>query len=185
MLKIHKNICSLENQANYKLFALFKKSGGFEKYWRFYKNQADLRNIGAFKKVRRIWKILVLSRKTGGFGKYWRFPEKQADLENIGALQKNRRTIESLQTLKSPRLVKIRRVPKSRRPYCLGSAESPAADFLLDWLKSSRSEPRRYVASLLCRPQVRDGLPACCFYLRTLSRTVPAACTGPRIFADL
>jgi hypothetical protein len=49
---------------------------------------------------------------------------------------------------------KIRRVPKSRRPYCLGSAESPAADFLLDWLKSSRSDPCRYVASLSCRPQV-------------------------------
>ncbi len=28
-------------------------------------------------------------------------------------------------------------------------------------------------------PQVRDGLPARCFYLRTLSRTVPAGCTGP------
>jgi hypothetical protein len=24
--------------------ALFKKSGGFEKYWRFSKNQADLEN---------------------------------------------------------------------------------------------------------------------------------------------
>jgi hypothetical protein len=29
------------------------------------------------------------------------------------------------------------------------------------------------VASRACSPQVRDGLPARCFYLRTLSRTVP------------
>jgi hypothetical protein len=33
---------------------LLEKSGGFEKYWRFSKNQADLRNIGAFEKIRRI-----------------------------------------------------------------------------------------------------------------------------------
>jgi hypothetical protein len=32
--------------------ALFKKSGGFEKYWRFYKNQADLQNVGASQKNR-------------------------------------------------------------------------------------------------------------------------------------
>jgi hypothetical protein len=68
---------------------------------------------------------------------------------------------------------------KVRRPYCLGSAESPAADFLLVWLKSSRSDPCRCVASLSCRPQVRDGLPERCFYLRTLSRTVLAGCTSP------
>jgi hypothetical protein len=30
--------------------------------------------------------------------------------------------------------------------YCLGLAESPTADFLLDWLKSSCSDPCRYVA---------------------------------------
>jgi hypothetical protein len=30
--------------------ALFKKSGGFEKYWRFAENQADLQNIGALQK---------------------------------------------------------------------------------------------------------------------------------------
>jgi len=69
---------------------------------------------------------------------------------------------------------------KSWRPtYCLGSAESPAADFLLVWLKSSHSDPRRCVASLSCRPQVRRRLRLPCFYGRTLSRTVPAACTGP------
>jgi hypothetical protein len=33
--------------------------------------------------------------------------------------------------------------------------------------------------SLSCSPQVRDGLSGRCFYLRALSRTVPAACTVP------
>jgi hypothetical protein len=55
---------------------------------RFSKNQADLENIGPFKKIRRIWKILALLQKSGGFGKYWRFSEKQADLQNVGAMQK-------------------------------------------------------------------------------------------------
>jgi hypothetical protein len=57
--------------------------------------------------------------------------------------------------------------------------ESPTADFLLDWLKSSRSDPRRYVASLSCRPQVRTQPRLLCLYGRTLSYTVPAACTSP------
>jgi hypothetical protein len=130
-------------------------------------------------KIKRIYKIFALFRKLGGFEKYWRFPENQADLQNIGALQKNRRTIESWRVLKSPRLVKTSGTGKSWQPaYCLGSAESPAADFLLDWLKSSRSDPCRYVTSLSCRPQVRERLRLPCFYGRTLSRTVPAACTG-------
>jgi hypothetical protein len=63
----------------YKILALFEKSGGFEKYWRFPENQADLRNNGVSQKIRRIWKILALLRKSGGFKKYWRFTEKQAD----------------------------------------------------------------------------------------------------------
>ncbi len=97
----------------------------------------------------------------------------QADLQNIGALQKNRRTMESWLALKS--LVKNRRNwKKLASPYSLGSAESPAADFLLDWLKSSRSDPRRCVASLSCRPQVKKHPRRPCFYGRTLSRTVPA-----------
>ncbi len=58
---------------------------------------------------------------------------------------------------------------KSWRPaYCFGSAESPTADFLLDWLKSSRSDPRRYVASLSCRPQVRPQPRLPCFYEESL-----------------
>jgi hypothetical protein len=81
---------------------------------------------------------LALLKKSGGFEKSWRFTENQADLQNPGALQKNRQTIESLRALKSPRLV------KNQRPaYCLGSAESPVADFRLVWLKSSRSDPRQ------------------------------------------
>ena len=70
--------------------ALLKKSGGFEKYWRFSKNQADLRNIVAFQEI------------SGGFEKYWRFTENQADLQNIGALQKNRRTYRILAGVKIP-----------------------------------------------------------------------------------
>jgi hypothetical protein len=56
--------------------ALFKKPGGFEKSWRFYKNQADLQNLGVFTKIRRIYKILALLQKLGGFTKSWRFTEK-------------------------------------------------------------------------------------------------------------
>jgi hypothetical protein len=64
--------------------ALFRKSGGFEKYWCFSENQADLK-------------------------KYWRFYKNQADLKSIGVSQKNRRTIESWRALKTPRLVKNQR----------------------------------------------------------------------------
>jgi hypothetical protein len=56
--------------------ALFRKSGGFEKYWRFCKNQADLKNIGASEKNRRIYQILAPHRKIGGFIKCWRLAEK-------------------------------------------------------------------------------------------------------------
>ena len=88
--------------------------------------------------------MLALFKKSGRFEKYWLFTENQADLQNIGALQKNRQTIESRRALKSPRLVKNQRDWKSWRPaYCLGSAESPAADFFLVWLMSSRSDPLR------------------------------------------
>jgi hypothetical protein len=58
--------------------------------------------------------------------------------------------------------------------YYFGSAESPTADFLLVWLKSSRSDPRRYDASQTCRPQVGAQLRPLCFYERRLSHTVPA-----------
>jgi hypothetical protein len=112
------------------------------------------KNSGRFLKIRRIYKVLALFQKSGGFPKFRLISKIQADFQNSGGFPK------------------FRRLQKIRRPYCLGLAESPAADFLLVWLKSSRSDPRRCVASLSCRPQVRDGLPARCFYLRTLSHTV-------------
>jgi hypothetical protein len=46
--------------------ALLKKSDGFEKYWRFSENQADLKNIGAFQKIRWIYKNIGAMQKTGG-----------------------------------------------------------------------------------------------------------------------
>ncbi len=59
-------------------------------------------------------------------------------------LLKVRRMVKSLRALKSPRLVKYPRPWKSRRdwkskrpPYCLGSAESPTADFSLVPLMST------------------------------------------------
>jgi hypothetical protein len=61
-----------------------RKSSEFKKSLLFVKNQADLRNS-------------------------WHFSKNQADLQNRGALQKNRRTVESLQALKSLRLVKNQR----------------------------------------------------------------------------
>jgi hypothetical protein len=71
-------------------------------------------------------------------------------IEKSSLLLKIRRTIESSWALKSPRLVKNPRLKKnprdwkSRQPaYCLGSAESPAADFSLVWLMSSRLDPHR------------------------------------------
>jgi hypothetical protein len=86
-------------------------------------------------------------------------------------LQKIKRTIESLRALKSPllaknphfeenpRLKKKRQDWKSRRPaYCLGSAESPSADFFLVWLMSSRSDPRRCDESRMQSPSEQAAL---------------------------
>jgi hypothetical protein len=72
---------------------------------------------------------------------------------------------------------------KGRPAYCLSSAESLTADFLLDWLKSSCSYPRRCVASLSCRPQVETQLKSACFYGWRLSRTVPAR--RAKIYVDV
>ncbi len=106
-------------------------------------------------------------------------------------LLKNRPTIESLQALKSPSLVKnlcLKKNPrlkknrqdwKSRGPaYCLGSAESPAADFSLVWLMSSRSDPRRCDESRMESPSEEKAQAALLLWA-ALSRTVPAVCTGP------
>jgi hypothetical protein len=89
-------------------------------------------------------------------------------------LQKIRRAIESLRALKSPRLVKNQWDWKNRQPaYCLGLAESPAADFLLVWLKSSRSDPRRCDESLMHSPSEETAQAALLLWA-ALSRTVPA-----------
>jgi hypothetical protein len=123
----------------------------------FAKNPAVLQNPCAY-------------RKSGGFTKFLR-------------LQKIRQTIESLRVLKSPRMVKPaleknQRDWKNRRPaYCLGSAESPAADFLLAWLKSSRSDPRRCDESLMQSPSEETAQAALLLWA-ALSRTVPAVCTA-------
>jgi hypothetical protein len=53
-----------------------QKSSKFTNSSRFKKNQADLKNIGASQKNRRIWKILAPHRKIGGFEKYWHLTEK-------------------------------------------------------------------------------------------------------------
>jgi hypothetical protein len=49
----------------YRILALFKKSGGFEKSWRSTENQADLQNLGALQKDRQTiesWRALKSPR---------------------------------------------------------------------------------------------------------------------------
>ncbi len=89
-------------------------------------------------------------------------------------LQKIRRTIESLRALKSPRLKKSRRDWKNRRPaYCLGSTESPTADFSLVWLMSSRSDPRKCDDSRMQSPSEEKAQAALLLWATLLSY-----CTG-------
>ncbi len=147
-----------KNQAEWKILAFAKNQADWE-ILAVTENQADLRNPCVY-------------RKTGGFEKSLR-------------LQKKRQTIESLRALKSPRLVKHPRLEKnrwdwkSRRPaYCLGSAESPAADFFLVWLMSSRSDPRRCDESRMQSPSEEKAQAALLLWA-ALSRIVLAACTGP------
>ncbi len=90
-----------------------------------------------------------------------------------------------MQALKSPRLVKNLRLKKNRRDwksmrpaYFLGSAESPAADFFLVWLMSSRSDPRRCDESRMQSP-CEEKAQAALLLWAALSSIVPAACTGP------
>jgi hypothetical protein len=90
-----------------------------------------------------------------------------------------------LQALKSSRLVKNphlktnQRDWKSRRPtICLGSAESPAADFFLVWLMSSRSDSRRCDESRM-QSLSEEKAQAALLLWAAISHIVPAACTGP------
>ncbi len=90
-----------------------------------------------------------------------------------------------MRALKSPRLAKNPRLKKNQQDwkswwpaYCLGSAESPADDFLLVWLKSSRSDPRRCDESRMQSPSEETAQAALLLWV-ALYRTVPAVCTGP------
>jgi hypothetical protein len=62
--------------SNHKILAPHRKIGGFGKCWRLSEKKADLGNVGAFQKNRRIWKMLAPFRKIDGFGKYWRLTDK-------------------------------------------------------------------------------------------------------------
>jgi hypothetical protein len=119
------------------------------------------KNSGGFPKIRRIYKILALFQKSGGF-------------TNLGAFPKIRRIYKVLALFqKSGGFTKSWRLQKIRRPYCLGSAESPAADFLLVWLKSSQSDPRRCDVPLMQSPT--EGWTACRLLL--FAHSLPY-CTG-------
>ncbi len=120
ILKICKILAARKNQADWEIPAFTENQAGWE--------------IPRFAKIRRIEKSLRLVKI--------RRIEKSLHLLKIRRIEKSlrllkiRRTIESLRALKSPRLVKNPRLQKSwrnwksRRPaYCLGSAESSAADF--------------------------------------------------------
>jgi hypothetical protein len=77
LLKIYTNTCSQE------------KSSEFTKSLRFSNNQADLRNIGAFQKIRRIYKIMAPCRKQADdrILAAVEIPapgEKSTDLEKVG-----------------------------------------------------------------------------------------------------
>jgi hypothetical protein len=119
------------------MLALLQNIGGFPKYWRISKILADFQNIGGFPKYWQISKMLADFQNVGGFPKCWRISKMLADLQNVGGFPK------------------CWRLQKIRRPYYLGSAESPAADFLLVWLKSSRSDPRRCDVLLMRSPSER------------------------------
>ncbi len=139
-------------------------------------------------KIRRIHRTLVLTknqadlqnpcpyRKSGGFTESLRL-QKIRRIYRILLSPENQADDRILAGVKSPRLVKNQWDWKSWRPaYCLGSAESPAADLLLVWLKSSRSDPRRCDVSLMQSPSEEtaqavlllwaDSLPYCtgCLY---------------------
>ncbi len=133
---------------------------------------ASHENCSGCLKFRRLMKIMADTQNLGGYTKYMRLVKIQAYDRTMAAL-------------KSPRLGKIPAPSQNlggkvwRLLTIWARQNPPTADFLLVWLKSSRSDPRRCVASQTCRPQVIRWLRQLCFYGRRLSRTVPAGCTGP------
>jgi hypothetical protein len=98
-------------------------------------------------------------------------PKKSLRMMKCPRLEKNRRMVKSLRALKSPRLVKYRQPWKSGKASGLLTGLPGLADehvlFIVD------------VMNLACSLHVRNGLLVSSFYGRTLSRTVPAVCTGP------
>jgi hypothetical protein len=130
-----------------------KIPGRISKYWRFMKIQAESQNLSG--KVMRNCKFM----------RHIIYAGTKADVE-ISAPDEN---FCAYQKIRCPQ--KVRRV-SCAPAYYLGSAESPTADFLQVWLKSSRSSD---VASRACRPQLIWRLRPLCFYGRRLSRTVPPA----------
>ncbi len=106
-------------------------------------------------------------QKAGGFTKSFHLQKIRWTIESLRALK-------SLRLVKNPRLQKNQRDWKSWRPaYCLGLVESPAADFLLVWLKSSRSDPRRCNASLMQSPSKETAQAALLLLVNSL-----LYCTG-------
>jgi hypothetical protein len=110
---------------------------------------------------------------------YWHILNKNADKihKNISAskMHKKNRRISKIQAdfQNSGVFPKYRRLQKIRRPYCLGSAESPAADFLLVWLKSSHSDLRRCDVPLMQSQSKRWTACMLLLFARSLSY-----CTG-------
>ncbi len=125
------------------------------KYWRLIKILAGVQNIGCVQNI-------------GGCPKYWRVSKILAGVQNIGGCPKYWRVSKILAGCP-----KYWHLQKIRWPYCLGSAESPAADFLLVWLKSSRSDPRR--CDVLCMPSPSGRWTACTLLL--FAHSLPY-CTG-------
>ncbi len=155
------------------IFAVTKSSKSI-KYWRLMKILADIQNICVSWNYWRIPKILADVQNIGGCPKYWRVSKILADVPNIGGCPKYWRMSKILAGAQNiGGCPKYWRVSKIWRPYCLGSAESPAADFLLVWLKSSRSDPRR--CDVLLMPSPSERWTACMLLL--FAHSLPY-CTG-------
>ncbi|MFN9903026.1 MAG: hypothetical protein ACK55Z_30495, partial [bacterium] len=70
---------------------------------------------------------------------------------------------------------------KNRSPaYCLGSAESLAAYFLMVWLKSYRSDPCRCDESLMQTPSEEMAQAALLLWANSLSNYTGPLCQNPR-----
>ncbi len=144
------------------------------------KNMADTENVADAKPWRmakswrrpKSWRMAKTSRPV----KIWRMVKSLRPL-------KIRRMVKSLRLVKYQRPRKCWRSRKSRRPaeeLLTVSARQNLQLLTSPWSRWwARSSPRWCVESPTCSLQVRNGSPVPSFYGRTLSRTVPAACTGP------